>query len=62
MSSTRGGHEDESRGLACRKVSIACLLALTLVSFSFPPHEGWSWLKILPSHGRGGSGRFSARA
>jgi|SRR5215472_5946463 len=58
----RGGHEDSSRGLACRKVWIACFLALTLVSFSFSPHEGSSWLKILPSHGSGGSRRFSARA
>lgn len=40
--------KDWSRGTAWRKVKvcIACFLALTLVSFSFPPHEGCSWLKI----------------
>lgn len=38
--------KDWSRGTAWRKVCIACFLALTLVSFSFPPHEGCSWLKI----------------
>src|SRR5256884_9867508 len=54
-----------SRDLAwrkVRKVSIACFLAVTPVSFSFPQPEGPSWLEILPSPAVTGAGRFRARA
>jgi len=33
------------------QVSIACFLAVTFVSFSFPQREGGATLKILPSPG-----------
>ncbi len=41
--------EDCLVALPCRKVSIACLLAVTLVSFFFSQRERSSWLEMLPS-------------